>query len=225
MTLQTCRPARQRRVPRHASSMRRCVNLPLLVFLISLTTPDLIAARLLARAKGSAPEDASYAPLQLHYAIRIARPTTHLAEIEIDARGVSAPALDFVLPAWSPGRYAIYDFAKNVQEFEARTSGARDLAWSQTDKQTWHVETGATSEVRVRYKVYGNDLNGSFSQIDSSHANLNGASIFMYVAGHKPDPVHLTLEAPEVWKAASGYSLDVHQRSFRSEERRVGKEC
>lgn len=207
MTLQTCSAAGQRRA-------RHRFNLWLLAFLTLLGTHYLIAVRLLAQANGSTAAAATNAPLQLQYAVRITRPAPHLAEIEIDARGVSAPTLDFAMPAWSPGRYAIYDFAKEVQEFEVRTSDGRELAWSQPDKQTWRVESGGASEVRVRYKVYGNDLNGSFSQIDAGHANLNGASIFMYVDGHKPDPVHLTIEAPANWKIASGYSLDANQRSF-----------
>lgn len=154
------------------------------------------------------------ATIQLQYRLRIARPTSHLADIEIEARGVTVPALEFAIPAWSPGRYAIYDFAKNVQQFEARNAEGGSLEWSQPDKQTWRVESAGASEIRVRYKIYGNDLSGSFSQIDATHADLNGASIFMYVAGHKPDPVRLTVDAPANWKIASGYSLDPSQRSF-----------
>jgi len=167
-------------------------------------------------APAAAPQGATEvaAPLQLNYRLRLPRPSTHLAEIEIDAGKVSAAALDFAMPAWSPGRYAIYDFAKNVQEFEAADGSGTPLPWSQPDKQTWRVETGGASEVRVRYRVYGNDLNGSFSQIDSTHANLNGASIFMYVTGHKPDPVRLTVEAPEKWEVVSGYTLAADQRTF-----------
>lgn len=154
-------------------------------------------------------------PLQLEYYLRLARPSTHLAEVEIDARGVHESALDFVLPAWSPGRYAIYDFAKNVQEFEASGADGRAISWTQPDKQTWRVEAGgAGSEIRVRYRVFGNDLNGSFSQIDSTHANLNGASMYLYVNGHKPDPIHLLVDAPEGWKVVSGFSLSTGQRAF-----------
>lgn len=160
--------------------------------------------------------DRDGAPLQLEYHLRIARPNTHLAEMEINARGVNTPALDFVMPAWSPGRYAIYDFAKNVQEFAAVTADGHALAWSQPDKQTWRVATGGAGEVRVRYKVFGNDLTGSFSQIDPTHASLDGASIFMYVAGHQPDPVRLQVEAPEGWKVVSGYSLDPDERHFQA---------
>ncbi len=140
-------------------------------------------------------------PLELQYHLRLLRPTTHLLEIEIDAAKIQEASLDFVMPAWSPGRYAIYDFAKNVQEFDATGAQGQALVWTKLDKQTWHVETwdsahNPVSSVRVRYRVFANDLNGTFSQFDASHANLNGASVYMYVAGHKQDPILLTVDLP-----------------------------
>ena len=63
--------------------------------------------------------------------------------------------------------------------------------------------TGATT-LTVSYKVFGNDLSGTFSQLDTRHANYNGGSIFMYVVGHKPDPVKLTIQAPAGWKIVNG---------------------
>lgn len=154
-------------------------------------------------------------PLELHYSLRLDRPTTHLVEVEIAARPVHDAALDFVMPAWSPGRYAIYDFAKNVQEFQAAGTQNQPLEWEKTDKETWRVDTrDAGSEVRIQYKVFANDLNGTFSQFDDSHANLNGASIYMYVGGHKQDPIALSIEAPADWKVVSGFSLSTSERSF-----------
>src|SRR3974390_1923541 len=47
------------------------------------------------------------APLKLHYHLRVRHPTTHILEVEIDAGQVIEPALDFSMPAWSPGRYAL----------------------------------------------------------------------------------------------------------------------
>jgi predicted metalloprotease with PDZ domain len=161
------------------------------------------------------PPGTGAAPLEFQYQLRLLRPTTHLLEVEITASGVTEPTLDFALPAWAPGRYAIYDFAKNVQEFEATDGQDRKLSWSKLDKQTWHVEAQeAGGTVKVRYRVFANDLTGSFSQFDSSHATLNGASLFMYVVNHKPDPLKLTVTAPAGWKRVSGFSLSTEQRAF-----------
>jgi predicted metalloprotease with PDZ domain len=150
--------------------------------------------------------------LNLRYSLRLQRPTTHLMEVQIEAANAAEPSLDFIMPAWAPGRYAIYNFAKNVQEFQALGAQGQPLPWTQPDKQTWRAQTaGSDGTVRVRYRVFANDLTGSFSQFDSTHANVNGAGVYMYVAGHKPDPIRLEIEAPAGWQILSGFSLDTDQ--------------
>jgi predicted metalloprotease with PDZ domain len=164
-----------------------------------------------------AAQEVTARPLDLVYTVRIDRPTTHLVEIEIVVHSVQTANLQFVMPAWGPGRYAIYDFAKNVQEFSAEGAGNHPLPWIKLDKQTWRVDAGqAGGIVHVRYKVFANDLTGSFSQVDSVHANLNGPSVFMYVEGHKPDPITLRIEAPAEWKIISGFSTSTTERAFRA---------
>ena len=185
-----------------------------LVFMKTTRTRTIILLSLLAAAMlGS--EGSAASPLNLQYQLKIIKPATHLAEVEIRAAGASEVELDFVMPAWAPGRYAIYTFAKNVQDFRAQDDQGRSLNWKKIDKQTWRVDAaGAAGNVRVSYRVFGNDLTGSFSQIDSTHAALSGPSVFMYVDGHKPDPLVLTVEAPAGWKLASGYSLSDSERTF-----------
>ena len=167
-----------------------------------------------AGALGAAEETASPA-LQLEYHLVLTHPNLHLVTVEITAGKVSGDSLDFVMPAWSPGRYAIYDFAKNVQEFEATGAQGQALAWTDLDKQTWHVDVRrAGGIVKARYRVFANDLNGSFSQFDNTHANLNGPSIFMYIAGRKSDPLTLTVDAPKDWQLISGFSESTSERTF-----------
>jgi predicted metalloprotease with PDZ domain len=154
-------------------------------------------------------------PLELTYTARVDRPTTHMVGIDIVARQVDSADLRFVIPAWAPGRYAIYDFAKNIQEFSALGANDHPLPWVKLDKQTWRVDTTqAGGSVHVHYQVFANDLTGSFSQVDYEHANLNGASVFMYVDGHKPDPITLAIEAPAEWNVVSGYSTSASERTF-----------
>ncbi len=161
------------------------------------------------------------APLSLHYHLILTRPTTHLIDVEIDVSDVNSPTLDFVMPAWAPGRYAIYNFAKNVQQFEAVGAQGQSLPWSNTDKETWRIDTAnAGGAVTVRYRVYADDLTGSFSQFDPTDANVNGAGVFMYLAGHKPDPVALTIQPPASWasglKIIDGFSDSTTQAVFQA---------
>ncbi len=153
--------------------------------------------------------------LELSYSLDLARPTTHLMKVEITVAQVKGTDLEFAMPAWAPGRYAIYDFAKNVQNFTAKGASGQTLRWTQPDDQTWRVDTrDCGGSVRVSYEVFGNDLSGSFSQFDASHANINGASIFMYVVGRKPNPLTLSIHPPPGWKIISGLSLSLTQDTF-----------
>ncbi len=159
--------------------------------------------------------------LELSYRLSLAHPANHILEVQTTAGQVTSPTLEFQMPSWSPGRYAIYDFSKNVQEFEARGGQGQTLPWTKLDKQTWRVDARrAGGTVRVRYRVFANDLNGTFSQFDTSHANLNGASIFMYLVGHKSDPLTLSVDFPAdwgpKWKIISSFSLSLDQRTFQA---------
>jgi len=134
------------------------------------------------------------------YRLSMSRPVSHLFEVEIIVElpdQLKDKPLQLQMAKWSPGRYAVFDFAKNVQEFRA------DGAVRRVDVQTWSV-TPTSSRVTISYKVFGNNLSGTFSQLDSRHANYNGGSIFMYVVGHKPDPVKLEINAPAGWKIVNG---------------------
>jgi predicted metalloprotease with PDZ domain len=158
------------------------------------------------------------------YRLSMTRPQSHLFEvaIEVELPDNGPQSIDFQMAKWSPGRYAIFDFAKNVQEFQALGGICPRLAQckmpvfpaQRVDDQTWRVSTMNTQNLTVRYKVFGNDLSGTFSQLDSRHANYNGHSVFMYVVNHKPDPVKLEIEPPSGWRIINGHSQRMDQRSW-----------
>src|SRR2546426_4689526 len=83
---------------------------------------------------------------------------------------------------------------------------------TRVDDQTWRVSTMNTHNLTVSYKVFGNDLSGTFSQLDTRHANYNGGSIFIYVVNHKTDPAKLGIESPAGWH-------NVNRRTERKEQR------
>ena len=155
---------------------------------------------------------------EIAYRLSMPRPASHLYEVRIEvSTPAPAEAVEFQMPRWSPGRYSVFDFAKNVQEVFAVSGCAPDASCEQIelpvvrlDTQTWRVQTGGfkvagpSKKFVLTYKVFADDLSGTFSQLDSRHANFNGASVFMYVAGHKQDPVSLRVEAPAGWRVVNG---------------------
>jgi predicted metalloprotease with PDZ domain len=161
----------------------------------------------------------------IKYRLSMPRPVTHLFAVTIEvemSEGASNDYLEFQMPKWSPGRYAVFDFAKNVQEFRAASgvcpSDAKCklgvLESKRVDSQTWRVETRGVRSLTVSYKVFGDDLSGTFSQLNERHANFNGASLFMYVVGHKQDPVKLSIDPPKNWRIINGRMESANQREW-----------
>ena len=145
-------------------------------------------------------------PYGISYRLGMPRPASHLFEVTID---VSIPPtdqtafIDFQIPKWQPGRYSVADFAANVQEFSARTQEGQ-LSWTKVDDQTWRVQRQGKPNVTATYRIFGNDLSGTYAQLDVGHASYTGGEIFMYVVGHKPDPVDLRIEPPPNWRVING---------------------
>lgn len=139
----------------------------------------------------------------------------HLYAITLSVGGVTARPIDLQLPVWSPGRYARMDFAKNVQDFSAATSDGKPLRWDRVNGSLWRVFPGVSRGVRVAYRVFADaPMSGTFSHLDSAHANWNGASLFMYVEGHKQDPVTLDVTPPQGWTIMNGAVTAAGQRHF-----------
>ncbi|MGI9069297.1 MAG: M61 family metallopeptidase [Pyrinomonadaceae bacterium] len=159
------------------------------------------------------------------YHVSMSRPVSHLFEVAIEVElpnDWKARSIEFQMPKWAPGRYAVFDFAKNVQGVEALGGICPPEAKckmptfpvTRVDDQTWRVATTNIRSLTIRYKVFGNDLSGTFSQLDSRHANYNGHSIFMYVVNHKPDPVKLMIDPPAGWRIINGWNERADQREW-----------
>jgi hypothetical protein len=76
--------------------------------------------------EASAQQDARLA--SINYSLAMSSPASHLFEVKIEAElseGSSADYLDFQMPKWSPGRYSVFDFAKNVRKFKRSMVSAR----------------------------------------------------------------------------------------------------
>src|SRR5215831_8262978 len=167
-------------------------------------------------------------PLHIKYSLAMSHPNSHLFEVTVEVELPSDPnlhSLDFQMPKWSPGRYAVFDFAKNVQEIKARAACPAgldctmpDAPVTRADDQTWRVELERNRHpgmsLMFSYKVFGNDLSGTFSQLTSRHANLNGGCVFMYVVEHKQDPVALSIKPPAGWHTISAVTRKKDQTEF-----------
>jgi len=153
--------------------------------------------------------------LQIAYAIAMPDTIGHLYEVRIDIGGSLGDTLRLQMPVWSPGRYARMDFARNVRDESVQDANGRAVRFDRENGSLWRIYPAGAGHVTMRYRVFADNLSGTFSVLDTAHANWNGASLFMYVVGHKPDSVSLAITPPSGWHIINGASRSPDQRQFR----------
>ena len=121
----------------------------------------------------------------LRYTLAMPAPQTHYYEVKMELGGFPADYTDVKMPVWAPGSYLVREYAKNVEGFQARTTGGQPLAFEKINKNTWRVRHAKQANFQVRYRVYAFELTVRTSFIDADHGYLNGTSVFMYPADNK----------------------------------------
>lgn len=137
------------------------------------------------------------------YTVSFPNAVHHEAQIEVVFHAVPAGPLKIQMSRASPGRYAIHEFAKNVYNVTAQTPEGRALKISQTDPYSWNIE-GHSGSVIVTYTLYADRADGTYSQIDLTHAHLNAPATFMWAQGLERRPVAVRFIPPSAdWKVAT----------------------
>lgn len=175
--------------------------------LAGCTTPQPVSSPAPSAAASSA------AAFDIEYTISMPDPSTHLYDVQIDLERLAGDTVRLQMPVWSPGRYAKFDFARNVEQFSATADG-KPMKWDKENGSLWRLYPAGATSARINYRVFANTLSGSFSVLDTIHANWNGPSVFLYVVDHKPDPVRLHINRPASWHIVNGDTRSVDQADY-----------
>jgi predicted metalloprotease with PDZ domain len=138
------------------------------------------------------------------YTVAFPAPQHHYAEVEIVLAELPSGPLQLRMSRWSPGRYAVHEFAKNVFDVRAFDAAGKALTITRPNPHQWDV-TAHPSRVRVTYKVFGNLVDGTYLGIDASHAHMNMPATLMWARGLDGRPVRVTFTPPPGlnWKPAT----------------------
>jgi predicted metalloprotease with PDZ domain len=130
-------------------------------------------------------------------AYRFSFPEPHHRWMQVEASftGLDGAPLELRVSRSSPGRYSLHDFAKNVYDVHAFDTAGRELAMSRPDPYGWTVPR-PDNAVTVRYKVFGDRVDGTYLAIDSTHAHINMPAAIMWARGLDDRPSKVTLAAP-----------------------------
>lgn len=146
----------------------------------------------------------TFAQTKTLYSISFENAVHHEATITATFENLSDGPLEIRMSRTSPGRYAIHNFAKNVYGVVATDGEGKLLEVSRPNPQQWDV-AGHDGTVIFEYKLFANRGDGTYSQIDESHAHLNIPATFVYPRNYTHRPVEVTFELPKElnWKVAT----------------------
>jgi predicted metalloprotease with PDZ domain len=82
----------------------------------------------------------------------------------------------------------------------------------QPSRNRWDVTHAGT--VRIRYKVFGDQLDGTFLAVDTTHAHINMPAALMWARGLETRPVSVTFGGPQEWKVATQLLPTTDPRTF-----------
>ncbi|WP_299151068.1 PDZ domain-containing protein [uncultured Dokdonia sp.] len=138
------------------------------------------------------------------YSISFENAVHHEASIAITFPELKQKTVTVRMSRSSPGRYAIHEFAKNVFDFKATNSKGEILEATRPDPYSWEIKNH-DGEINVSYTLFANRADGTYSQIDESHAHLNMPATFMFMEGeeHRPIKIDFNIRKDLNWKVAS----------------------
>jgi predicted metalloprotease with PDZ domain len=138
------------------------------------------------------------------YIISFENAAHHEAQINATFTGLVAVEAEFRMSRTSPGRYAIHEFAKNVYNVKVTDSKGNSLEATRPDPYSWKVK-GHDGTIKVSYTVYANHGDGTYAQVDETHAHLNMPATFMYAPSLADNNIEITFKPREDlnWKIAT----------------------
>ena len=123
----------------------------------------------------------------------------------------------FSMPVWTPGSYLVREFARNVEQVKAYRISGDQLSVVKINKNSWKVNTDNQKELVLKYRIYCNEISVRTCEINTDHAFLIGAGVFMYVKGLEDSKCFLEIDFPEDWKRISTGLAKVSENYYTAE--------
>ncbi|MDG1427532.1 MAG: PDZ domain-containing protein [Crocinitomicaceae bacterium] len=108
-----------------------------------------------------------------------------------------------LLPSWRPGRYELANFAKNIRNFRVFDDSNSLLVIKKLTKDSWEVPTENTSNIRVEYNFYANELNAGSTFLDDTQLYVNPVNCCVYTEATYSEQVEVELHIPSAWDVAT----------------------
>src|SRR5262249_103972 len=140
----------------------------------------------------------------IHYRFSFPEPEHRWMQVEAVFPDLGPAPLELRMSRSSPGRYSLHVFAKNVYDVHAFAPDGRELETPRPSGSGWIV-SGHGGAVTMKYRVFGDRVDGSYLAIDRTHAHINMPAVIMWARGldDRPDVVEFAAVGGADWRLAS----------------------
>jgi len=148
---------------------------------------------------------AYHAATPIHYTLTFPEPQHRWMQVEASFTDLASTPLELRMSRSSPGRYSLHDFAKNVYDVHVFARDGRELDTTRPDPYGWNVSGGHGGGVTVKYKIFGDTIDGTYLAVDETHAHINMPAAIMWAHGLDDRPITMTFVEPAggQWKVAT----------------------
>ncbi len=134
------------------------------------------------------------------HTVKISKPESHAAEVEAVVPTSGRPAIEIMMPVWSPGFYVVEDYAGRVADLKAIAPDGTELKVEHPQKNRWRIETGGKAKVTVTYRVVCDRSSVTSDYVGESFAVFNGAPTFITLVEQATRPHEIRFVLPPAWK-------------------------
>ena len=147
---------------------------------------------------------ATFAQSFTDYDIQFPNAVHHEAQVTLTMRALEPEVLELRMSRTSPGRYALHEFAKNVYRVKAVDGQGKELDVTRPNPHQWNV-AGHDGTVTVTYTLFANWGDGTYAQVDETHAHLNMPATFLFAPRLAQRPIRVTFHPRHDlnWKIAT----------------------
>ena len=135
-----------------------------------------------------------------NYTVSMPSPSSQLFHVELISSGWQTGTINLKMPKWMPGYYQLMNYGNEVINFSVRDKTGKSISFNKINENTWQLPTKAAGSLHISYDVKATRAFVATNFLDSSHAYIVPAGMFMYVDGFIKNPVSVKVNLPGQWK-------------------------
>lgn len=141
-----------------------------------------------------------FAQEPMKYAVSMENPASQIFHVSLIYKSEKSDSLVLKMPDWTPGYYQLMDYAANVSDFKAKDEYGNAIEWKRSGKTGWVIYNKNTGSLTIDYDVKATRKFVATSFLDSTHAYITPASMFLYLDQKIKTPVEVTITPYKEWK-------------------------